>query len=112
MELETRKEGEVLVVKSLEKRLAAHIAAEFRERLAQLINEGNHLIVLDISEVEFIDSAGLAALVYTLKLLGRKEQLVIYGARGPVTNIFELTRMNTVFQMFDDEKGAIAALSG
>ena len=111
MELKERIEGGALIVKVLEKRFAADVPAKFKEDMADRVEKGNNRIVLDISAVEFIDSAGLAALVYTLKLLQQKDKFLICGAQGPVKNVFELTRMDKVFQMYADEKAAIAALS-
>ncbi len=111
MEMKEREEGGALIVKVLEKRFAADVPARFKEEIAERIEKGHDRIVLDISDVEFIDSAGLAALVYTLKLLQQKEKFLICGAQGPVKNVFELTRMDKVFQMYADDKAAIAALT-
>lgn len=111
MELKERKESDALIVKVLEKRFAANVPAKFKEEMADRIEKGNDRIVLDISDVEFIDSAGLAALVHTLKLLPQKDKFLICGAQGPVKNVFELTRMDKVFQMYADEKAAISALT-
>ena len=72
----------------------------------ELVHEGG--LPMD---VEFIDSAGLAALVHTLKLLQQRDKFLICGAQGPVKHVFELTRMDRVFQMYTDEKAAIAALT-
>ncbi|HLC16903.1 MAG TPA: STAS domain-containing protein [Thermodesulfovibrionia bacterium] len=111
MDVEARKEGSVLVVKSLNKRLDAHIAMEFKQKMSDYISRGNDLIVLDISEVEFIDSSGLGAIVSALKLLGGNGDLVIAGTRDSVMRMFKLTRMNKVFNMFDTEREAVDSLS-
>jgi anti-sigma B factor antagonist len=111
MEMKERKEGDALIVKILEKRFAADAPAKFKENMADRIEKGNDRIILDVSDVEFIDSAGLAALVHILKLLQQKDKFLICGAQGPVKNVFELTRMDKVFQIYADEKAAIAALS-
>ena len=99
MEMNERKEGGALIVKVLEKRFAADVPAKFKEDMADRIEKGTDRIVLDISDVEFIDSAGLASLVHTLKLLQDRDKFLVCGARGPVKNVFELTRMDKVFQM-------------
>ena len=109
MELQERRQGDALIVKVLEKRFAADVPNKFKEVMADRIEKGNDRIVLDISSVEFIDSAGLAAFVHTLKLLQQKDKFLICGAQGAVKNVFELTRMDKVFQLYADEEAALAA---
>ena len=75
------------------------------------INQGNRRIVLDLSEVDFIDSSGLGAIVSSLKTLGNDGDLVICGIRETVMGLFKITRMNRVFQIFATESEAIEALS-
>jgi anti-sigma B factor antagonist len=111
MNLEDRKEGEVLIIKPIEKRLDASVAVDFKEKVAELIKSGNELIVLDLSEVNFMDSSGLGAIVSSLKTLGRKGELVISGIQETVMQLFKLTRMDRVFRIFKDEKEAVSALS-
>jgi anti-sigma B factor antagonist len=74
------------------------------------INEGQELIVLDLSEVDFVDSSGLGAIVASLKMLGGKGDLVISGASDKVMSLFKLTRMDRVFQIFATRDEAVARL--
>ena len=111
MQVETKKAPEALVVKVLELRLDAKEAIEFKTKMAECINRGHHIIVLNLAEVRFIDSSGLGAIVSTLKLLGRDGNLVLCGVTDPVMSLFKLTRMDRVFQMFASESDALAALA-
>ena len=111
MQIETRKEGKVMVVKYLEKRMDARMAVDIKEKIAEFIGDGHNLIVLEISEVDFIDSSALGAIISSLKLIGSKGSLVISGATEPIVSMFKLTRMDRVFRMFDNEKKAVSALS-
>ena len=111
MELMHEQRGAVLVVKVAEKRLDARTSSEFKHQLAELIHAGNQRLVVDLSEVEFIDSSGLGAIVSSLKLLGGEGDLVISGARDTVTSMFKLTRMDKVFQMFSGREQAAGALA-
>jgi len=70
MNIEDRKEGDVLIVKPLAERLDASVAVAFNGRVSELIDNGNELVVLDMSEVDFIDSSGLGAVISTVKKLG------------------------------------------
>ncbi len=111
MEIEDKKDGNVLIVKILNKRLDAQGATDFKEKMSGYISSGSHSIVLNMSEVDFVDSSGLGAMVSVLKLLGDGGNLVICGARGSVMRMFKLTRMNKVFSMFEGQREAVAALS-
>jgi len=111
MEIEERKVGNVLVVLPREKRIDASVSTGFKGRMVDWINQGNRHIVLDLSEVDFIDSSGLGAIVSSLKTLGNDGDLVICGIRETVMGLFKITRMNRVFQIFATESEAIEALS-
>jgi anti-sigma B factor antagonist len=111
MQLEDREEGNVLIVKILNQRLDVQGVADFKEKMAEYISNGRRLIVLNISDVEFVDSSGLGAMVSVLKLLKADGRLVICATREPVMRMFKLTRMNKVFNMYERERQAIDVLS-
>lgn len=110
MEIEERKVGDVLVVLPREKRIDASVSTGFKGKMVDWIKQGNKHIVLDLSQVDFIDSSGLGAIVSSLKTLGNEGDLVICGVRETVMGLFRITRMNRVFQIFADESEAIKAL--
>ena len=111
MTLETTKSGNVTVVKILTPRFDAAGAPNFKQEVAKLIERGDKLLVLNLSEVNFLDSIGLAALISTLKLIGDNGDLVIAGSRVTVQSIFKLTRMDKVFRIFKNVPEAVSALS-
>ena len=111
MQVQEKKVGSILIVKPLEKRIDASSATEFKGKIVDLINSGNTKIVLDLANVDFIDSSGLGAIVSSLKTIGDNGDLVITGIRETVMGLFRLTRMNRVFQIFPSEQEAIQALS-
>lgn len=111
MQIEERKEGNILIIKVYDKRMDSTIAYEFKERMSEFIAQNNEFIVLNVSEVDFIDSSGLGAIVSSLKMLGGKGDLVICGIRDTVMRMFKLTRMDKVFGIYDTEKEAVTDLS-
>jgi anti-sigma B factor antagonist len=111
MRFEESKIGNVLIAKVLESRITADVAARFKEELVGYVNTGNRAIVLDLSDVTFIDSSGLGALIASLKGMGDGGELVLCGARDPVVDMFKLTRMNKVFRLFNSREEAISTLS-
>lgn len=111
MEFACEQRGSVSVVKLLERRMDARSAPEFRRQIDELIAAGQCKVVLDLSEIDFIDSSGLGAIVSSLKALGAEGHLLIGGARPPVERLFKLTRMDKVFRMFPAATDAVAAVS-
>ena len=111
MDVDQRAVGNVLVAKPLERRLDARSAPEFKEAMARLIRGGHSRLVLDLSDVEFVDSSGLGAIVAVLKQVAGSGDLVLCGTRPPVMSMFKLTRLDKVFQMFALADDAVAALA-
>ncbi len=68
-------------------------------------------IVLDISNVNFIDSSGLGAIVSSLKQLGGKGDLAICGINESILSLFRLTRMDRVLKIFSEKEEAVSQLT-
>jgi len=61
------------------------------------------VLLLDLSKVKFIDSAGLGGLVKVLKLTEAKgKRLMLCGVQSQVMMLLKLTRMESLFEIFDD----------
>lgn len=99
MQMDERHEGSVLIVSPKEQALDAYAAPSFRDQLSECIAQGHHRIVLDLGEVDFLDSTGLGAIVSSFKRLDGRGTLVICNAREMVLDVFRLTRMDRVFAM-------------
>lgn len=64
----------------------------------QLFQEGQTLIVLDLRNVNFLDSSGLGSLIgFQRTLKGRGQELLIINPTRPVRALFNLMRMDRVF---------------
>ncbi len=111
MKLENEKTGEILVITPIDHRMDAYGAVDFKEKISSFINEGNKRLVLDLSEVDFIDSSGLGSIISALKMMGSNGNMVICSVKSTVMSMFKLTRMDKVFQIFNTKEQALAALS-
>ena len=67
-------------------------------------------VVLDLSRVAFIDSAGLASILSLVKGLPEGGDLRIAGARDAVRAVFRLTRLDKVLALHDTVEDAVAAV--
>jgi anti-sigma B factor antagonist len=111
MKFEDRMDGEALIVKVIESRIVADVAPQFKEGIVAYIAKGNNTIVLDLSEVTFIDSSGLGALIGSLKAMGNNGELLLASVHETVSTMFKLTRMDKIFRIFDTPEDAVASLS-
>jgi len=111
MNLEHRKQGSVDIIR-LPERLMMADAADARAAIKEIIANGSGKLILDLEATSFMDSSGLAVLVSSLQA-ARKKNGDVYLVRmsNTVRALFELTRLHTVFQIFDDEAGALRALT-
>jgi len=100
----------VLVAFVLADQIDASSAGSFRDNILGKIENGYKRIVLDLTKVDFIDSSGLGAIISALKRLGEDGDLAICGVNEPVMSLFRLTRMNRIFNIFDTQEEAVAAL--
>ena len=109
--LSTENIEDVLVVRVNERRLDASKAPSFKEQIGRLIEDGVSRLVLDLRDVEFVDSSGLGVIVSCLKRLGPTGNLAIAGANLPVRRLFTLTRMDRVFSMHETPEAAVANMT-
>jgi len=70
-------------------------------------------LILDLSNVPYVDSAGLGALV-TAYISRQKSgrRMVLSGLNPRVQKLFEITRVHDLFLVFSSPEEAIAALEG
>jgi anti-sigma B factor antagonist len=81
-----------------------------REKLKSLIAAGNKKIVLNMSEVTYIDSSGLGALVaahLSAQTAGASMRLCNLGQK--FHEVMQMTKLLTVFDVYDTEAAAVAS---
>ena len=100
----------ILVVTPQMKRLDASKAPAFKDAIKQQIDQGYHDLVIDFTDVEMVDSSGLGAIVSCLKAVGSRGNVTIASARGPVSRLLSLTRMDKVFSLYNSADDAVAAM--
>ena len=83
-----------------------------REKVKSLIAEGKKKIVLDMKNIDYIDSSGLGVLVaahLSANTQGAAMRLCNLGRKFSQT--LQLTRLTTVFQVYSTEAAAVASFS-
>lgn len=108
MKLTYTQHDTVGVVHIADTRLDASIAIQFKETFRTHTAEGGD-VILDLSDVAFLDSSGLGAIVAVYKALGEGRHMALTGLQPPVQKVMMLTRMNAVFAIFPTLDAALAA---
>lgn len=111
MLMSATEQSDCLVIAVHEKRLDAAVAVQFKDKVRELADQNQNRIVLDLSEVEFLDSSGLGAVVSAMKLLQGDRRMDLAGLTPPVDKVFRMTRMDTVFRIFPDAEAAIGGVA-
>ncbi|MFK7838436.1 MAG: STAS domain-containing protein [Sulfitobacter sp.] len=100
MEMSVKTAGHICVVTVEETRIDAPVALAFKDKMRTLTRDAENRVLLDLTQVTFIDSSGLGAIVAVMKHLAPDRKLLLAGLTPAVEKVFNLTRMNSVFTIF------------
>ena len=83
-----------------------------RENVSRLLGEGRKQIVLNLSELHYLDSSGIGELarIYVMVLKSGGEMKVV-GLSQSVENVLKVTRLYQIFPEFPDEEAALQSFS-
>jgi len=109
MKIEFKKDGKTGIIKIIG-RLDAANARELKEKFQSYLEEVI-FFVMDFSELEFIDSTGLGAIISSLKHSSELNGDVYIANLQPKPRmVFNITRAYKVFEVFDDVEAALIAI--
>jgi anti-sigma B factor antagonist len=79
-----------------------------RNTIKDLLHNGVKKIVLNLAEVNYIDSSGVGELVSSFTTVDKEGgQLKLLNLTAKVREILAITRLLTVFEVFNDEQAAV-----
>lgn len=112
MDIETKKEGNILCIKPLGNSINASTCAGLKNKFLDQISQGHKAILLNLSHIDFIDSTGLGVIISLLKTVAQnKGFLAICEVKAPINDLFALTRLNNIFQMCPNENEGVQSLT-
>lgn len=97
MDLTTTTHGTMNIVSVNAERIDASVAIQFKDAMRAATEDGPDHIVLDLGQVQFVDSSGLGAIVAAMKQMGKERRLDLAALTPDVEKVFRLTRMDTIF---------------
>ncbi|MCX6068533.1 MAG: STAS domain-containing protein [Chloroflexi bacterium] len=107
MDIKKTSNGSVQILQ-LKGRFDAHEVGPVKDWLKEQADSGYVRLVVNLSEVNFIDSSALSTLVQGLKHCREKGgDLMLCNLQQPVRVIFELTRLDKAFGIYPSEQAAI-----
>lgn len=111
MDLSIRKIGQTLVVSFAGRvDLEGETSLLFKEKLKSLVGDGHLHVIMDLSNVGFVDSQGLGALISCLKVLRQANgSLTLTHLSDSVEAVLRITRLIRVFDVLPTVDDALAA---
>lgn len=109
LRMETHVHGEVMILHCSGRLVYGDETAAFHARIQNLLF-GTRQIVVNLSEIEYIDSGGLGTLVGQLaSTRNRNGEIKLVHPNQRVTDLLRRTRLDTVFKSYESDDEAIAA---
>ena len=112
VKLTSRQVGDVTVIDAAGRITLGEGASAFRTAVRDLVAKGQKKVLLNLSEISYIDSSGIGELVSgftTVQNAGGQLKLVCLSKR--VKDLLQITKLYTVFEAFEDETEAVRSFA-
>lgn len=104
------RQADAVVVLDLSGEVDIYGATELKKILGGFIEQGTVDVVINFKQVTYIDSSGIGVLIaYLTRLKKEGGSCKLACVEGPVRMVFELTRLQKLFEMYDSEAAALAS---
>lgn len=108
--INNRQNGDVVLVDVGGKITLGDGSVAIREAVKKLVADGNKSIVLNLGEVTYIDSSGIGELVSAFTTVSNNGgNLKLLNLTKRVQDLLQITKLYTVFEVFNDEASAVAS---
>jgi len=112
MKIKKHQQGDVTVVVIEGVIKVGESAQLFSETLTEIIDGGAGAVLIDMNGIDYVDSTGLGELVgYLQQFKTQGRHLALLRPQRRILNLLKLTKLDEVFQIFNDEEAAIGALT-
>lgn len=112
VKLSTRQVGDVTVIDAAGRITLGEGASTFRDAIRDLAAKGNKKLLLNLSEVSYIDSSGIGEMVSGFTTVTNHGGVLrLLGLNKRVKDLLQITKLYTVFEVFDDEPSAIRSFA-
>lgn len=108
LRLTSRQVGDVTVVDAAGKLMLGDGTSAFRDLVRDLMTRSHNKILVNLGDVSYIDSSGIGELVSGFTTLTNQGgQLKLLNLNKRVRDLLQITKLYTVFEVYDDEAAAV-----
>jgi anti-sigma B factor antagonist len=112
VKLTTRQVGDVTVIDATGRITLGEGASTFRDMIRDLATKGNKKLLVNLGDVSYIDSSGIGEMVSGFTTVtNHGGQLKLLSLSKRVKDLLQITKLYTVFEVFDDEASAVRSFS-
>ncbi|MBN1568680.1 MAG: STAS domain-containing protein [Acidobacteria bacterium] len=112
MKIDSRSVGDIYILDCSGKITLGEGTMAVRNTIQDILKTGGRKIVLNLANVNYIDSPGVGELVRTYTtVVGQGGQLKLLSLTKKIREILAITRLLTVFQVYDSETATIASFA-
>ena len=112
VKLNTRQVGDVSVVDVSGRITLGEGSSALRDTLREMVSKNQKKILLNLADVSYIDSSGIGELVSGFTTVtNHGGQLKLLGLSKRVKDLLQITKLYTVFEVFDDEAAAVRSFA-
>jgi anti-sigma B factor antagonist len=113
VKMNTRQVGDVTVIDAAGRITLGEGSTAFREAIKDLIAKGQKKILLNLGDISYIDSSGIGELVSGFTSVSNAGgELKLLNLTKRVQDLLQITKLYTVFEVFDDEAVALSSFQG
>jgi anti-sigma B factor antagonist len=110
MSFSVRKDARGVVIIGVDGQLIVGNRHELKQKVMDAVEAGERKVLIDFTETGYIDSSGLGALVsLSKKLRDTGGELRLAGLNEDLRTLFELTKLDSLFNIADTAEQALAA---
>ena len=112
LKLSVRQVGDVAVIDATGRMTLGEGSSDFRDKIKELTAAGNKKILVNLADVNYIDSSGIGELVsaYTT-ITNTGGHLKLLGLTHRVKDLLQITKLYTVFDVHEDEAHAVRSFA-
>jgi len=112
VKLTTRQVGDVTVIDATGRITLGEGASHFRDTIRDLATKGDKKLLVNLSDVSYIDSSGIGEMVSGFTTVtNHGGKLKLLGLSKRVKDLLQITKLYTVFEVFEDEASAVRSFS-
>ena len=112
VKLTTRQVGDVTVIDANGRITLGEGSSTFRDTIKDLTARGNKKLLLNLGEVSYIDSSGIGEMVSGFtSVTNQGGELKLLHLNKRVKDLLQITKLYTVFEVFEDEAAAVRSFS-